>query len=233
MNQKTSFLTVAALSLAILTACGNEREGENNAVGDEEIVAPAENANAMVDDPTATATENDPLLAEGAPAPAATVVEGDALGMVIVVDEHEIAAAEQARSKKVSAPSMAYADMMIKEHTANIEKARALEGSANVKIGTGPQVATLRTESENARNRLAAMEGQDYERAYIEEMVNGHQKTLAMLDTQLIPGAQNEGVRTFLTQTREAVAKHLEAARQLQTQLGGAANAAATPPAQS
>lgn len=225
MKQKASILTVAALSLAILTACGgNDEAAETAAVGD----APGADS-AMVDDPTATATENDPLLAEGAPAPASTVNEGDALGMIIVVDEHEIAAAEQARTKKVSAPVMGYADMMIKEHTANMEQARGLESSANVPIGTGPQVVALRTESESARNRMASMEGQDFERAYVEDMVNGHQRTLTMLETQLIPAAQNEAVRTFLTQTRDAVAKHLEAARQLQTQLGGAANAAAAP----
>lgn len=223
MKQKASILTAAVLSLAVLTACNNE--GADAPAAD----AAATNDTAMVDDPTATASENDPLLAEGAPAPAATVNESDALGMVIVVDEHEIAAAEQARSKNVSAPVASYADMMVKEHTANMEKARALEGSAGVQVGTGPQVASLRTESETARNRLMGMNGQDYERAYVEQMINDHQKTLTMLDSQLIPAAQNEAVRTFLTQTREAVAKHLEAAQQLQSQLGGAANAAAAP----
>jgi putative membrane protein len=225
MSQKASFLTAAVLSLAVLTACNNNNEAaETAAAGD----APGADS-AMVDDPTATATENDPLLAEGASAPATTVNEGDALGMVIAVDEHEIAAAEQAKSKNVSAPVAAYADMMIKEHTAHMEKARALEGSAKVQIGTGPQVASLRTDSEAARNRLANMQGQDFERAYVEEMVNSHQKTLTMLESQLVPAAQNEALRTFLTQTRDTVAKHLEAARQLQTQIGGAANAAAAP----
>lgn len=232
MKQTASFLTAATLSLAILTACGGNDNAADTAATNDALGTDS----AMVDDPTATASENDPLLAEGAPAPGGAVSEGDALGMVIAVDEHEIAAAEQARSKNVGAPVMAYADMMTKEHTANMEKARGLEGSANVQIGTGPQVGSLRTESENARNRLGAMEGQDYERAYVEEMVNGHQRTLTMLDSQLIPGAQNEAVRTFLTQTRDAVAKHLEAARQLQAQVGGAATGASTattPPAQS
>jgi putative membrane protein len=219
MNRNASFLTVAALSLAILTACGNDNEVAETAAANDALGTDQ----AMVNDPTATASENDPLLAEGAPAPAVAVNESDALGMVIAVDEHEVAAAKQARSKNVSAPVMAYADMMIKEHTANMEKARGLEDGANVQVGTGPQVASLRTNSETARNRLGAMAGQDYERAYVEEMVNGHQRTLTMLESQLIPAAQNDAVRTFLMQTRDAVAKHLEAARQLQTQLGGTA----------
>lgn len=223
MNRNTSFLTVAALSLAILTACGNNNEAADTTAANDALGTDQP----MVNDPTATASENDPLLAEGAPAPASTVTESDALGMVIAVNEHEIAAAEQAKSKNVSAPVAAYADMMLKEHRANMDQARALETSANVQIGTGPQVATLRSESEAARTRLADMQGQDYERGYVEEMVNSHQKTLTMLDSQLIPAAQTEALRTFLTQTRDAVAKHLESARQLQTQVGGATAAPA------
>lgn len=227
MNQKASILTAAALSLAILTACGgNDNAADTAAAGD----APGADT-AMVDDPTATASENDPLLAEGAATQAGPVSEGDALGITIASDEHEIAASELARSKKVSAPVASYADMMIKEHTAHMEKARALEGSAGVQVGTGPMVASLRTESETARNRLNGMEGQDFERAYVEEMVNSHQKTLTMLESQLIPAAQNQALRDFLTQTRDTVAKHVEAARQLQSQVGGAAPGTATAPA--
>lgn len=225
MNSKASFLTAAVLSLAVLTACNNEG-AETAAAGDA-----ATNDTAMVDDPTATASENDPLLAEGAAMQTGAVTEGDALAIAIASDEHEIAASELARSKKVSEPVNAYADMMIKEHTAHMEKARALEGSAGVQAGTGPMVASLRTESETARNRLNGMEGQDFERAYVEEMVNSHQKTLTMLESQLIPAAQNQALRDFLTQTRDTVAKHLEAARQLQSQVGGAAPGAATAPA--
>lgn len=222
MNQKASFLTAAVLSLAVLTACNAEREGENNAVGDEDVVAPAETA--MVDDPTATASVNDPLLAEGAPAQVAVdtapVTEGDALGMIIVVNEHEIAAADQARSKNVSQPVGQYADRMRTEHTANLEQARAVSQSANVPVGTGPQVTELRTRSEATRNQLMPMSGADYERAYIDAMVRDHEMTLQMLDQRLIPAAQNQAVRDYLTKTREAVALHLEAARGLQSQLG-------------
>lgn len=222
MKQRASILTAAVLSLAVLTACNNQGAQDTPATD-----TAATDDTAMVDDPNAAASENDPLLAEGAAAPAAMVNERDALGIVAAVNEHEIAAAEQARAKNVSAPVAAYADMMAKEHAANMEKLRALEGSANVQSGSGPQVESLRTETENARNRLMGMQGQDYERAYVEQMVNDHQKTLTMLETQLIPGAQDAAVRTFLTQTRDAVAKHLEAARQLQSQLGGNTNAAA------
>ncbi|MFC0676317.1 DUF4142 domain-containing protein [Lysobacter korlensis] len=226
-------LSTAVLSMALLAACGGEREGENNAVGDEDVTVPAETNTAMVDDPTATASVNDPLLAEGAPVESTTpVAEGDALGMIIVVNEHEVAAADQAVAKKVSAPVKTYADMMRTEHTANMEQARTVAGTAGVQVGDGPEVGALRTRSEATRTQLNGMEGTAFEQGYVDAMIKDHQMTLQMLDQRLIPGAQNAAIKQYLQTTREAVAKHLEAAQQLRSQIGGAAAPGATTPGQ-
>lgn len=232
MKTKTPLiLTSALLSMALMTAC-SEQGGENNAVGDEDVVAPAEGANntAMANDPTATAGENDPLLAEGAAVESTTPVgEADGLGMIMVVNEHEIAAADQAAAKNVSAPVKNYADMMRTEHTRNMEQARTVAGTAGVQAGTGPEVTALRTRAEATRNQLNGMEGTAFEQGYMDAMIKDHQMTLQMLDQRLIPGAQNAAIKQYLQTTREAVAKHLEAAQQLRSQLGGGTQGNAAP----
>jgi putative membrane protein len=228
MKTKAIVLTAAALSVAMLTACG-ERPADDNAVG----------ADATTADAPAAASANPDAMNPGgimpADAPAGAMTESDALGVVVAVNEHEIAAAEQARDKKVAAPVREYADMMHKEHTTNLEQTRALEGSSGVTIGTGPEVASLRTQKETARNEMANLEGNEYERAYIDAMVRDHQEVLTMLDQRLIPAAQNAAIKQHLQMTRDAVAKHLERARELQGQAGGegsTTNDAGTPPAE-
>lgn len=220
MKTRAPFLTAAVLSLAVLTACG-ENPADDNALGAGEAAAPA-----ATDAPAAAVVNPDAMNPGGvlpADAPPGAMTEADALGLVVAVNEHEVAAAEATRAKKVSEPVRKYADMMHMEHTANTEQVRALEASAGITAGTGGAVADLRMKKEAMRSQMAGLEGEAYERAYVDAMVNDHQEVLTMLEQQLIPAAQNAAVRQHLQVTRDAVAKHLEQARQLQTQLGAPA----------
>lgn len=217
MNTKISLALTAALSMTLLTAC--------NPGGDSGAEAPAGDTAAATDSAAmGTGTAPD-AMNPGAtlPGEAGAMTEADALGMVMLVNEHEIAASEQAREKKTSAPVREYADMMHTEHSANVEKVRALEASSGVSAGTGGMVAEMRTKKEAERTRMAGLEGEEFERAYVGAMVQDHQEALTMLEQKLIPAAQNDAVRQHLQVTRDAVAKHLERARELQGQLGGGA----------
>jgi len=48
-------------------------------------------------------------------------------------------------------------------------------------------------------------------------MIKGHTEVLDMIDNQLLKRAANDAVKVHLTETRGSVAKHLAAAKQLQT----------------
>lgn len=227
-------LTAAVLSLAVLTACG-DRADNNNDVGDA-ASTPATDASATAG--TGATGAADPMTpgmdagmgtgAGDAATAGGAMTEGDVLGMVTVVNEHEIASSKAAQEKGVKGKTLDFAKMMITDHTKNQDQVRALEGSAGVTIGTGGEVATHRAKHEAERTQMAAMNGDAFERAYIDGQVRGHQETLTMLDSRLIPAAQNAAVKQHLTATRAAVAAHLEQARALQGQGGGAGAAAGT-----
>jgi len=74
----------------------------------------------------------------------------------------------------------------------------------------------VREKHEQERERLADMEGDEYQRAWLEAMVQGHQEALDMLDNRLIPAATVSEVQQHLNTTREAIARHLETAQGLQ-----------------
>lgn len=231
MNRRPNLLSslaTAPLLLVALAACGPGDEGAD--VGD---TAPATDAAA----PAATMpppVEPEPM----APGEMAAPTQAEALALLIAVNEHEIAAAEQAREKQVDGEVLEYADMMHSDHTANLEASRELAGTAtgaaddaaDPAAGTGtdpgmdagtesPMLADLRASGEATLERLSTLEGDEYEQAYVDAMVQDHQKALDMLDNQLIPAAQDEAVREHLTTTREKIAAHLEQAQTLQSGL--------------
>jgi putative membrane protein len=216
MNTKTTLtFTAAVLSMALLTACNQGGDtGAGAAAGDTTAATDASATGASADAMNPGGTQ---------PADAGAMTEADALGLVMLVDEHEIASAEQARDKKTSAPVREYADMLHTEHTANLERARALESSTGVTAGSGAMVTEMRAKMEADRTRMAGLEGEEFERAYVTAKAQGHQEVLTMLEQQLIPAAQNDAVRQHLQVMRDAVAKHLEHARELQGQVAGGA----------
>lgn len=227
MNAKTPLvLTTAVLSMALLAACnpGADNGSATTPAGD----------TAATDAPAAAAANTD-AMNPGGIVPAdpnmqgGTMNEGQALGMVAAVNDAEIKMSEQARSKNVEGPVREYADMMIAEHTANLEQTRSLEGSAGVTLDNAGEVAAMRQKHQGMMDQLGALEGDAYRNAFIDAMVQSHTEALSMLETRLIPAATQDAVRQHLTMTRDAVAKHLERARQLQAEAGGEAQPGVTP----
>jgi predicted outer membrane protein len=137
-----------------------------------------------------------------------------ALGLLGAVNEHEIAAAKQAKEKKVSEPVMEFAQMMETQHSENQEKTESLGTPAST-----PEVQAMVDKGQKELDELGKKSGKEYETAYVEAMVKGHTEALSLIDTRLMTLASSEPVKTHLTETRDAVAKHLEEAKELQAEV--------------
>lgn len=222
-------LLAASLALGLsLSAC------DRRAIEDDSAATPAEPAATGeagvpppvtdVDAPAATNTPEPPDprdMTAGVPpagsasAPGTTASQADALALLIAVDEHEIAAADQALMKQVTDPVLAYAQMMKTEHGKNLTDSTRLGGAAS----TAPAVTDLRKKGEADLKVLAAQDGAAYEKAYIDAMVRGHAEALALIDGTLLPAATADNVRQHFTATRATVAKHLARAKEIQATL--------------
>lgn len=142
----------------------------------------------------------------------ATADDALALGLLGAVNEHEIAAAKQAKDKKVSMPVLQFAEMMDTQHSENQAKTRALGALAST-----PEVQALADKGKRELEVLADKSGKDYETAYVDAMVSGHVEALTLIDTRLLSLASSAPVKQHLTETRDHVAMHLEAAKKLQS----------------
>ena len=145
----------------------------------------------------------------------ATKASGDttALAVLATVNKDEIAAAKLALTKGMGKGAEEYAHMMVHEHEANLAETKKLKPSGTPNHAAADQV---KKDDEATMAKLKPLEGEAFERAYIDAMVAGHTKVLGKLDNELLPSASDAQVKAHLQKTREAVSKHLDAAKALQ-----------------
>lgn len=160
----------------------------------------------------ATPTTPSTDAADAKPASNLPEAERGALGVLNAINEHEIAAGQQALSKNVPDNVAKFAQMMVDEHSKNRDQTNRFGPNAD-----DAKAAAQRAKGKTELDTLAKQSGDAYAKAYVDAMVKGHTEALATLDKDLIPAATDPAVKTHLTDTRAAVAKHLEAAKQLQT----------------
>ena len=171
------------------------------------------------DDEAAT---SDVAVDSAAPA-AAPAAEGPTdpqiAAIVVAANNVDIAAGELAKEKGTNAEVKAFAQQMITDHTAVNQQATDLVTKLGVTPEENPTSQQLTQGGQAARDRLSALSGAEFDRAYIDNEVTYHQTVLDAIDQTLIPSSENAELKTLLEGVRPAVAAHLEHARQIQTRL--------------
>ncbi|TBR12959.1 MAG: DUF4142 domain-containing protein [Lysobacter sp.] len=212
MNTKTPLaLAASALLLLGMTACNRNADPNGGATN-----TPAADA-AM---PDAAPMPTPPPADTVPPADAAAPSQAEALALLNAINDHEVKAAEQAKSKRVTGDVLAYANMMAAEHGKNMADTKAMLDKSGPAPADTPRMAEMTAKSEAALAQLGALEGDAYAKGYIDAMVNDHQDALTRLDTMLIPAATDAAIKAQLTTTRDHVQKHLERAKEIQAKLG-------------
>ena len=163
-----------------------------------------------------------PMPAEAAPPAVETPLsQVEALAMLTALNDHEIAAAEQARTKGVTGAVLEYADLLHEEHVQNLadttEVATATGSTSPAGTTDTAPVVELRAKGQQELRTLDALAVEAYSKAYIDAMVKGHEEALALIDDKLLPAATDDAVREHFTATRAHIAMHLDEGKRLQT----------------
>lgn len=127
----------------------------------------------------------------------------------------EITQGQIALQKAQRAEVRSFAQKMVTEHTANDQMGQALAARLGVTPQANPITMKLKKESDDVVMKLNKADAKDIDKDYIHSQVKVHKMVLETIDKKLLPSAQNAELRTLLTQTRGAVAMHLQMAEQL------------------
>lgn len=125
----------------------------------------------------------------------------------------EVTLGELAASKTTNPQIKEYANMMTTDHTkANAE----LIAIAKVKNITLP--ATVDADHQKKADDLSKLTGKDFDKAYVDAMVDGHKKTLDLMNNEAKDG-KDADLKAFAAKTAPVVKAHYDAINKIHDSL--------------
>ena len=188
---KSRLLILVSGSVLAIGACNKNNEATTTNAADTNI--------AMDNGVAVNAAEAGPLTAQGfANAAAAS-------------DRFEIESSKLAAANATSAAVKSFADKMISAHTASTAK---LKSAAAGMSPTLTPYDTLSTDQQSTLDKLKALKGADFDKAYAAAQVDAHQKALDALNGYAASG-DNPTLKTFASGLIPTVTAHLNMAKAL------------------
>jgi putative membrane protein len=129
----------------------------------------------------------------------------------------DIDAAKQALKKSKNKEVRAFAENMVKDHTAVNKQALALVKKLKVTPQDNPTSQALAKQAKAKRDELAKLKGAAFDKAYVDNEVAYHKTVDNALETTLIPSASNAELKSLLEtglkiiQGHEQHAEHVDA----------------------
>jgi len=131
-----------------------------------------------------------------------------------MVGRHEIELGQLASSRAMDGEVKAFADRMVKDHTSAGNDLSDITTRLGVTIPTEED-----TTFNNLKDRLSKMKGTEFDRAYMAEMVQGHEKAAASVETYANSG-NNADLKAWAAKAAPVIREHLQQAQKINTRLG-------------
>lgn len=145
--------------------------------------------------------------------------DGQIVDVVMTANRIAIDTGLLAESKSSNHAVKAFAQRKMTDHNAMHRLAAELVE----KLGLAPRDSMigneLRTDNEKGFAELAAMQGIEFDKAYIDQNVILHQHVLDTIDNRLMPSASSEELKALLYNMFAPLSDHLEHALQVQESL--------------
>jgi putative membrane protein len=151
--------------------------------------------------------------------PAAKPTDPQIAHIAYTAGQLDIEAAKQALDKSKNTDVRAFAEEMVRDHTAVNDQALALVKKLNVTPEDNPTSQALTKQAEATHQKLAGLSGQTFDKAYVDNEVAFHKAVNGALSTTLIPNAQNAELKSLLQTGLKLFQEHQQHAEHLAQQL--------------
>jgi putative membrane protein len=142
------------------------------------------------------------------------------------VNEEEINAGQLAQQKGSSSDVKKYGKMLVTDHTKADKDLQTLAGKLNIDL-TAMKMDTKsqgkHEDKQHKMDQLQTMTGKDFDRAFLQMMVNGHQRVIGVVKASR-DDARPEA-QAFLDKQLPVLQKHLDTAKDLVNKTGNTASA--------
>lgn len=139
--------------------------------------------------------------------------------IVLVADSVDVDYGKLAVKKTENPDVKAFAETMIRDHSAVNEKATALAKKLGVTPEDSETSKSLEDQGKAELKKLKSLKGTAFDKAYVDNEVAYHEAVIGVLDKTLIPNTKNAELKALLESGKPIFVMHLEHAKKLQKQL--------------
>jgi putative membrane protein len=151
--------------------------------------------------------------------PAAPPTDAQIAQIVLTADTVDVDSGKLAVKKTSNAEVKAFAETMIRDHTAVNEKAGALAQKISLTPEGSEMSRSLKSNGHKELATLKTLHGAGFDKAYVDNEVSYHEAVIGALSSTLIPNAKNADLKALLETGKPIFESHLEHAKQLQKSL--------------
>jgi len=117
----------------------------------------------------------------------------------------EVALGKLALTKTSNSAIKDFANMMVTDHGQANTELMSIASAKNITLPTEPDSAHLKKADE-----LGKLSGKDFDKAYVDAMIDGHKKTLDLMNNEAKNGTDST-LKAFAAKVAPTVQKHLDA----------------------
>ena len=160
-------------------------------------------------EPSSAATPHQRQVTDGSKTTKSVTPESFA-SQAAIIGKAEIELGQIALKNTQDEDVRTYAQRMVKDHSAADKKLKAIAAKQNLQL---PQ--SLDREHESLKMKLQSLKGEDFDRAYVKAMANGHDKAVALFESASQQTQMPGELKQFAASTLPTLEEHKEMAHSL------------------
>lgn len=125
----------------------------------------------------------------------------------------EVAAAKIALEKTADANIKQFASMMVKDHGAANQELMDIAKKKNITLPSMPDA-----DHQKKLDDLSKLTGKDFDKAYVDAMVDGHEKTLSLMQ-DAAKNCKDADLKAFAAKVAPTVQMHLDAIKKIKSSM--------------
>jgi len=190
--KKLTFILIAAVSASLMQSCSHKA------------------SSSATDSTTTTTTDSTKMSAVKTDSSAMVLADTTFAAKAAVGGMAEVALGKMAANKGASAQVKDFGNMMVMDHGKANAELMAIAKSENIMLPAG-----LDAEHQAKSDSLSKLSGKDFDMAYVNAMIDGHKKTLALMQSEAANG-KDAKLKAFAAKTAPVVQQHLDKITQIQ-----------------
>lgn len=145
--------------------------------------------------------------------------DGQIIGIIIAINNNEIAAAREAMQKSNNPVVQNFAKTMNRDHSKNLQDTMRVAQANNIAPMQSDKSAKIQKKGAKELYVLHKTPEPKFDVVYINAMIKGHKMVLDIIEKKLLPNATSPALQQHLQATHDKVAQHYQMALDVKNQL--------------